>query len=137
MSLLEIPREPTRCKIKVEVSDSVLADFDAFVEFAKTEQAHATRNNVLEYILDDFFRCSRKEVSMFHDWCETRTRSQLKEDPSARALSLDMRAKSQVREDLDERGERPAPHIREHIRIQRMSRHEHHETSLKEKPADT
>ena len=68
--MLEIPREREFKKIKVRLLEEVREEFGEFVEFARTEQPHATTDNVLQYVVAEFFSSSRQDVVAFRKWQE-------------------------------------------------------------------
>lgn len=68
--MLEIPREREFKKIKVRLLEEVREEFGEFVEFARTEQPHATTDNVLQYVVAEFFSSSRQDVLAFRKWQE-------------------------------------------------------------------
>lgn len=68
--MLEIPREREFKKIKVRMLAEVKQEFDLFVEFAQEHQSHASADNVLQYVVEEFFGSTRQDVVAFRQWQE-------------------------------------------------------------------
>jgi hypothetical protein len=106
MSLLDIPREPIREKLKLKILEEDGEDFEAFVEFAKQEQPHATKNNVLQYILEEFFSSSRQDVAAFRDWKEAKKEDAEKAEDANKAEEPDQAEKAEDAEESEKRKNR-------------------------------
>lgn len=68
--MLEIPREREFKKVKVRMLAEVKQEFDLFVEFAQEHQPHASADNVLQYVVEEFFGSTRQDVVAFREWQE-------------------------------------------------------------------
>jgi|SRR5690554_5416521 len=90
MSLFEIPVPPVRKRVKMEMSQNVVEDFESFLEFARTEEPHANADNILEYLITDFFGSgSLNDVREFRVWCaEQEDEDKDKEEEEAKTENL-------------------------------------------------
>lgn len=108
MSLLNIPVPPARQRLKVEIAQDVLADFDRFVEFARDLQPHATADNILEYLVRDFFSSGGlSDVKEFRTWCDEQDRitEPRATQNVAQSQQVGLNSSSKDDESLDETGE--------------------------------